>query len=559
MFKDNNVFFDNVSPNYKSFGTKKIKFKDKNDLIEISNKEKEVSFAKKSNFLFFLVTVSFFSFIFISLLKVSYFNNKNTFYNEKKVVQKRGKILDRNGEIIATSLETKDLYVDTRKTLDEKRLKTQLMKIFDEKGHKFFDKIFAKKQYSLIKTDLSPSDLNELKKIGDPGINFHNSKKRIYPQHNIFSHLTGFMTSNLKSKIEKNLNSKLSKGENILLTVDLRIQNIVREELLNSLKDYDAKSALSIVMNVNNGEILSMVSLPDFNPNYPASILPKTENNLVTEARYEMGSTLKIFNAAIAFENKSAIQEKEFDISDGYQITNEKTITDDHIKLKKLSFDQVFTKSSNVGSVKILESVGLGLQEKFFEKVGLTKNIALEGLNIVSNKLPNNWDSHSKFISYGYGISISPISMVSAFSSLVNGGFKIQPKIYKQKNRSAKERILSAKTSNKINKLITKAIHQGTGKRAYVEGISIGGKTGTSKKVEMGNYSEEKVITSFVGVFPAKDPEHLTFVLFDEPKKNINGLSENTGGNTAAPTFSKIVKKIAPIINEDNYLRNLDR
>ncbi|MEE2695195.1 MAG: penicillin-binding protein 2 [Pseudomonadota bacterium] len=557
MFKDNNVSFDNVSPNYKLFGTKRIKFKDKNDLIEIANNEKNVDFAKKSNFFFLLVTISFIFFIFFTLFRVSYHNNKNTFSNDKLVVQKRGKIIDRNGEIIATSIETKDLYIDTKKTLDDEELKIKLTKIFNKKDKKFFDKIFSKKQYSLIKTDLSPSDLNQLKKIGDPGIKLHNSKKRIYPQHHIFSHLTGFKTSNLKSKIEKNLDSHLANGENIQLTLDLRIQNIVREELLNSLKDFGAESALSIVMNVNSGEILSMVSLPDFNPNYPESILPLSENNLVTEARYEMGSTLKIFNAAVAFENESSVQNQEFDISDGYQITNEKKIKDAHIKLERISFDEVFTKSSNVGSVKILESVGLESQKEIFEKVGLTKNLEINGLNIVPNKLPRNWDSHSKFISYGYGISISPISMATAFSSLVNGGFKVQPKIYNQKEGIQKEKVLSSRTSKKINKLIQKIVHQGTGKKAFVEGISIGGKTGTSKKVEKGDYSNRKVITSFVGVFPAKKPEYLTFVLFDEPKQNVNKSEENTGGNTAAPTFSRIVKKIAPIINEGNYLRDL--
>ena len=187
--------------------------------------------------------------------------------------------------------------------------------------------------------------------------------------------MIGLKTNELISKIEKNMNKELVEGKNLKLTVDLRIQNIVREELYKSLIEYKAKAALAVVMNVKSGEIFSMVSLPDFNPNYPKSILPKTENNLNAEARYEMGSTLKIFNAAMVYESESEIQFNEFEISDGYQITNEKHILDDHINEKILNFDDVFVKSSNIGSVKILESFGPNKQKQFFKKVGLTENL----------------------------------------------------------------------------------------------------------------------------------------------------------------------------------------
>ena len=187
--------------------------------------------------------------------------------------------------------------------------------------------------------------------------------------------MIGLKTNELISKIEKNMNKELVEGKNLKLTVDLRIQNIVREELYKSLIEYKAKAALAVVMNVKSGEIFSMVSLPDFNPNYPKSILPKTENNLNAEARYEMGSTLKIFNAAMVYESESEIQFNEFEISDGYQITNEKHILDDHINEKILNFDDVFVKSSNIGSVKILESFGPNKQKQFLKKLDLLKTL----------------------------------------------------------------------------------------------------------------------------------------------------------------------------------------
>ena len=221
---------------------------------------------------------------------------------------------------------------------------------------------------------------------------------------------------------------------------------------------------------------------------------------------------------------------------------------------KELDFDEVFIKSSNIGSVMILESIGYKPQENFYKLVGLKDEIKIEGLKTVSNKLPKKWESHSKFISDGYGISVSPISLVTAFCSLVNGGYKIKPIIYKSdNNKKEKKKILSSNTSKKINKLIQRIVYEGTGKYALVDGISVGGKTGTSRKAEKGSYSEKKVITSFIGVFPSETPKYLAFVLFDEPKSNINNSKENTGGNTAAPTFSKIVKKISPIIDSEKY------
>ena len=556
MLESDRINYDNVRPKTNLLSSKKINFHDKKDIIQNVKREKSIRFAKKSNLIFCLFSISFSLFISFNILQVTHKKENNFSMVQNKTITNRGKILDRNNEIIATSIETKDLYIDLKRSLNKEKLKIILSEIFEEKESIFFEKIFNKGQYSLIKKNISPTELNKLRAVGDPAIKLHESKKRVYPQHNIFSNLIGLKTDELISKIEKNMDKELIEGKNLELTVDLRIQNIVREELYKSLNEYEAKAALAIVMNVKNGEIFSMVSLPDFNPNYPNSILPKSENNLSTEARYEMGSTLKIFNAAIVYESKSEVQFDEFEISRGYQITNEKHILDDHINESILNFDDVFVKSSNIGSVKILEAFGPNKQKEFFKKVGLTKDLYIRGLNVVSNKIPNNWESHSKFISYGYGMSLSPISLITAFSSLVNGGYKIQPLLIKTSVNQERVKVFSSETSNKINELILKIVMEGTGKQAQVEGLLIGGKTGTSKKVEKGNYSEKKKITSFIGVFPASSPEFLTFVLFDEPKKNVTNSRENTGGNTAAPTFSKIVKKISPIIIKHNYSRN---
>ena len=547
------LVYDNIFPRSIGEKSKKINFHDSNDLILNSQKEEIKKFAKKTNLFFFFISLAFLIFILINLIKISLhkfdLNQKYT-----KIDISRGEILDRNGEVLATSIKTKDLYINTKNILDKGKLVMKLKEIFPNK--KNLPKLDKKNKYVLLKKHLSIDEINELKKIGDPGIVFQISEKRIYPQHNIFSHLTGFKIDKLKSKLENNFDSTLSLGNDLNLTVDLRIQNIVRDELIKGLKIYNAKSALSIVMNVKNGEILSMVSLPDFDPNFPKTIQDFTENNLITEARYEMGSTLKMFNAALAYEFKPNLIGKNFDISKGYQLTNKNTISDSHINLDKINFDQVFVHSSNIASIKIIEKIGIEKQKELFKNIGLIHNLNINGLNVVSNKGPRIWnDTYSKSMSYGYGISLSPMSLVSSFATLVNGGIIVTPNIIRTKQNGNKKRVLSNETSKHINILLEKVVKNGTGKTAKVVGLKLGGKTGTSKKVENGQYSEKKVITSFIGVFPIDNPNFLTFVLFDEPQRN-NGLSlESFGSNTAAPTFSKIVSKISPILIQNNYFK----
>ena len=555
MDESKKIFYENVIPSINN-KTVDIKFKDSNDLILDEKKNTEINFAKKLNNFFFLIVTSFLLFIIFSLYKIYFDSNKKKNIYKKVTPIDRGKILDRNGEIIATNINTEDLYIDTRKVLDSYDLKKKLREIFPEKNNFFFDKIFDKKHYIRIKQHLTEKEINELRKIGDPAIQFHKSVKRIYLHHNLFSHLTGFKSSTITSKVEKNLNNLLEEGNDLNLSVDLRVQSIVHEELSKSLKKYDANSAVTIIVDVNNGEILSLVSLPDFDPNHPSDIKAFTENNLATEARYEMGSTLKIFNAALAFENNLDIENKNFKIHDGYQITSEKLIEDKHIKKDQINFEEIFTKSSNVGSIELIEEIGIKKQQNFLHKLGFDEKINLHGLNIVNNKLPDNWDHlASKFISYGYGISMSPISLVSAYSTLVNGGFKIEPSIILNSTQS-KKKILNDKTSNKVNNLLKKIVTSGTGKKAKVNGLEVGGKTGTSRKLEDGKYSEKKVITSFIGAFPINKPKYIVFVLFDEPRRNTEEFLENFGGNTAAPTFSRIVRKISPILNKNNYFKN---
>ena len=551
---DKYIYENVVHSKNKTFSSN-LSFNDANDLYELEKKRNLIQHAKKINKCILTIILFFFCLIMFNFQKI-FFASKNSHYTFSKSIKKeRGKIFDRNGELIATNIDTKDFYIDTKKILNKTELKKNLQNIFPYKKENYFENIFSKKQYVKIKPYITINEEKQLKQIGDPSINFHKSSKRIYLQHNLFSHLTGFKSSELKSKIERNLDEQLKRGTDISLTLDLRVQHKVHEELSKSLKLYNANSAVAIIMDVNNGEIISLVSLPDFNPNHPEDIKAFSENNLAFEARYEMGSTLKIFNAALVYENNSTLEKKNFIIKNGYQITPDKLIIDEHIKKDEINFKEIFTQSSNVGSINIVENLGIKKQKELFERLNINSQISLYGLNVVRNKLPKNWDSQaSKFISYGYGMSISPISLVSSYAALVNGGYKIRPRVNLKESYSRK-RVFKDTTSKKINLLLSEIVKTGTGKKANVDGIKIGGKTGTSKKLEQGKYSEKKVITSFIGAFPIDQPKYIAFILFDEPRRNKSESLESFGGNTAAPTFSRVLKKISPILNRNNYTK----
>ena len=559
------LFYENIIPK-KVFSNKKkkITLTDASGLILSNRNQLLLEKGKNKFFIFFLSILTFFFIIIFNLYFLSFNNSSKNFDNSNKSLNyKRGKIIDRNDKIISATISTLDLYIDPIKIINSEDTVKILKKIFPKKSHEFFINLFRKKKYRLISTHLTKDQEYEIKKIGEPGLIFHKSEKRVYPHNNLFSQITGFMSRHQKpqSKLEKNYDYLLSEGNDLKLTVDSRIQNIVYQEIRQGMEKYNSKSSLGLLMDVTNGEIFSMVSLPDFNPNHPSKIRAYTENNLVTNARFEMGSTLKMFNAAMAIENNSVDKNDLFDVSKDYKLTNTYLVKD-HKKLEKpINFNEVFIESSNIGSIKVLEKTGVEKQKDFFYSLGFNEKVILKGLSSIENNLPNHseWnDVRSKSISYGYGISITPLSLVKIFSSLVNGGYIVKPSITFNE-RPYKERVLKKETSDKINNLLYQIVDLGTGKRAKIEGLKIGGKTGTARKSkDKEGYYDNKIITSFIGVLPVEKPKYILFILFDDPK-NENNLFEYYGGNTAAPIFSKIVEKISPILIQKKNKESLGK
>ena len=547
MSENTRIFFDNVVPRaLHPKKNKKIILQDESQLI--SNELIRGKIKNSKTKLFFtmviLLSVTLYS-VYRALMYST--QEQTTFEVTRYEKQNRGLIYDRNENIISASIPAKDLFINPKKLLNPKMSKEKLKKIFPERNFSQFDTL---KSYRLIKKYISRSEEIEIKKIGEPGFVIESTTRRVYPQNNLFSNVTGFLSKHGKaqSKIEKNFDKFLSEGNDLNLTLDLKIQNIVHEELSYGMKSFNSKSAASIVINVNNGEVLSLVSLPDYNPNYPSMIGPYAENNLITSARYEMGSTLKTFTVASAINAKVNINDTFFDVTNPYFIS--KNEIKDIIKFEKpQNISNIFINSSNIGSIKLFDYLGLDWQKSFFELVGLKDETRIHGLKSIKNKFPKIWDQNSgRSLSFGYGASITPISLVRSFSTLVNGGYKINLSLIKNEIIQ-KEKIIDLSVSQEINKLLHSVVELGTGRYAKVEKLEIGGKTGTTRKIKDGKYSND-VITSFIGIFPIDNPQYLVFVLFDEPNsKNTN--HNFYGGNTAAPVFSKIVSRIYPILEHE--------
>ena len=553
------IKYDNINPiKYFSIKSRLIDLNDDKKIIQNDQVSEIVKLGKKR--LTSLSLIILFLMIF-GIYKSFTYSTKNYLFTvipENKTKFSRGMILDRNNNIISASIPSKDLYLKPSKIINKKKLKEKINFIIPNIKIVTLEKIIKNGKYRLIKKHISKTEESEILKMGEPALIFQNNEKRVYPQNNLFSQITGFVSKHnvAKSKLELSQNKILEGGKDVKLTVDLKLQTIFYEELSKGLDIFNAKAAAALMMDVNTGEILTMMSIPDYNPNFPSRISPYSEINLITSARYEMGSTLKTFNIAMALENNLGIKKEFFDVSNPYELT-ENYLVNDIIKLvEPASLNDIFINSSNIGSIKIFDKVGVSKQKKFFSKIKIDRDLKIDGLKIIKNKLPINWNQLSgKSLSFGYGASLTPISLVSAYATLVNGGYYIKPKIIKDLEID-RQKILSNNLSNEIRELLNDVVLYGSGKRANVKGIEIGGKTGTARKTNNKNYND-KVITSFVGIFPINKPKFIMFILFDEPKHEAN--LNYYGGNTAAPIFSNILRRIAVDIKiyPNNKIRNL--
>ena len=467
----------------------------------------------------------------------------------------RSDILDRNGVVLATSLTISSLYANPKQITNPTDVAKKLSAIFPDLNPEILvNRLSSNKGFAWLKRSLTPKEQQVVLRLGIPGLYFQNETKRLYPQGNLTAHLVGFADIDNKglAGIERSFDDILSQGRNsINLSLDVRLQHIVHEELSRAITDFSAIGGAGAVLDLQTGEILSMVSLPDFDPVIPNQASEDQRFNRATLGVYEMGSTFKIFNTAIALDTGHAKISDIYDASRPIKIGGF-SIDDYHGKHRPLNISEIFTYSSNIGSAKMADQFGPELQQSYLQRFGLLSPSPLELAEIGAPLYPpsKNWRRiNTMTISYGHGISVSPMQLLAATGAIVNHGIWREPTLLRRtpENIPDGQQVVDEKTSAALRQLMRLVVEVGTGKNADVPGYLVGGKTGTADKQAGRGYAQNSRMASFIATFPVNNPRFVILIMVDEPKPNAHSYGYATGGWVAAPAVGKIVTRMAPL------------
>ena len=465
----------------------------------------------------------------------------------------RADIVDRNGELLATNLATASLFADPRKVggaTAAARLVTALPELSEAE---IGAKLSSGRSFVWLKRGLTPRQQFETNRLGIPGFDFLREDRRVYPFGSLTSHILGFTDVDNKglAGIEKSFDQMLTEQDRPLqLSIDVRVQQVVREEIARQLATFSATGAGGIVVDATNGEILALVSLPDFDPNTPGTATEDARFNRVSLGVYELGSVFKIFNHALALDSGVASMSSFYDASKPIRVSRF-SISDYHSKNRWLSVPEIFMYSSNVGSARMALDVGTEAQRRFMGALGMLRKTSIELPEQGRPMFPERWrEVNTMTIAFGHGIAVSPLHLVSGVAAVVNGGVLYPPTLVRRDESKILlgTQVVSAKTSAEMRRLLRLVVTDGTGKKAAAPGYFVGGKTGTADKLENGRYKGRSVISSFVAAFPMHDPRYVVYVMLDEPKGTKDSFGFATGGWTAAPAVSRIIERTALIL-----------
>ena len=545
--------------------------------IILEEYENEFSYKKSKTNLdiqFNRIAFIFFVFLMISVIysiQLLHLGSLKTGDNKKFLTvnkNHRADILDRNGNYLVKTVKSIDIGINPIEAIDKKKLLINLQLIFPDKNYVEIIKKLEQNKYFYLEKKISSENYEKIMLLGDKSIKSEEKLTRIYPQKNLFSHIIGQIDDDNKgiSGLEKSFNKKLKQTiEPLKLTVDTDIQFLIREELVKFQSIFRSKGSSAILMNVNNGEIISMVSYPDFDLNKREKIVDLNFINRATKGVYELGSVFKTFTVAAGLEEGLIDTDTEFLNLEKRLQCGKSSISEYDNKIPSdLTVEQILIRSGNIGSVRIGQKLEIIKLKAFLEKIGILSKMNFD-IEEVGEPIPFKWGKCKlATVSFGHGITTTPLQLAKAYAIITNGGFAVEPSLIKNElnDYRQKKRIIKAGISEKINPILRKIVttKEGTAGLVNIEGYEVGGKTGTAQKTIVGGYSKAKVNT-FAGIFPTSKPKYVLIVLLDEPKTSSDYVYEyknkkgsytgtpfNTAGWTSVEVAGKIIEKIGPIL-----------
>jgi cell division protein FtsI (penicillin-binding protein 3) len=485
--------------------------------------------------------------------------------SQDAIATARPDIVDRNGEVLATDVKAPSLFAEPRRIIDkDEAIELLTGTLPDLDTGEVRDRVSGKKGFVWLKREITPSQQQEIHRLGIPGIGFLRENKRVYPTGSEVAHLIGLVNidnqgiAGMEKWLDNNGLADLHRAgfatdrlqQPVELSVDLRVEHALRDELMKAKEKFHAKAASGLVSNVRTGEIVAMVSLPDFDPNNPKEAHDPDRINRLTTGVYEMGSTFKAFTLAMALDSGKDLNSM-WDAR-GPLHYGKFTIHDDEPKGRFISMKEVFTFSSNVGAARIALGQGVEAHKAFLRKMGQMERLRTELPESAAPLVPKHWgELNTVTIAFGHGIAVAPLQAVMGIDALVNGGYLIPPTFLKRSEQEAMaiaKQVIKPETSEKMRFLMRLNAEVGTARKADVKGYYIGGKTGTAEKVINGRYAKKKVLTAFTAILPADNPKYQLLVMLDEPQSLKETYGFITSGWNAVPTGGAVIARIAPLL-----------
>jgi cell division protein FtsI (penicillin-binding protein 3) len=482
-----------------------------------------------------------------------------------RVTASRPDIIDRNGQVLATDIKTASLFAEPRRIVDVDEAIEKISTVLPDLDYEqTYNKLKSGAGFVWLKRQLSPKQQNGIMQLGIPGIGFRTEKRRFYPGGATASHILGLVNvdnqgiAGLEKYIdEQGLADLQASGlavatdlKPVRLSLDLRVQHILHDELSRGMDRYHAIAAGAVVLNAKTGEVVAMASLPDYDPNNPYNAHEKDRLNRMSAGTYEMGSTIKSFTTAMALDSGKVTLESRFDasrpITIGHQI-----IRDFHAKRRVLSVPEVFIYSSNIGSAREADAVGIEGHREFLKRIGLLDRLQTELPEVARPTEPKVWKKvHSITIAFGHGMSTTPLQTAVGAAALMNGGKLLPPTFLPRSQAEANaiaKQVIKEKTGEDMRYLYRLNAEKGSGKKAEVPGYRVGGKTGTAEKVFNGHYSADKRFNAFLAAFPMDGPQYVVLAVIDEPKPEKPGMAATAAMN-AAPIVANVIRRSASFL-----------